>query len=95
MEKDIIILGNINITSLIKASNQFKKGLIKAESEQERGGVVQRFELTFELVWKILKKILAFKGININSPRETFREAAKQKFIQDPLVWFEFIKKEI
>ena len=93
MEKDIIIFGDINITSLIKATNQFKKGLDKAESALEKDGVIQRFEFTFELIWKTLKRILAFKGININSPREVFREAAKQKIIEDPLVWFEFIKK--
>ena len=95
MKEEIIILENINITPLIKATKQFKKGLdrVDIENELERDGVIQRFEFTFELVWKTLKKILAFKGVDVNSPRDAFREAAKQQLIEDPLIWFEFIKK--
>ena len=83
MEKETIILGEIGITSLIKAQEQLKKGLASASSDLERDGVIQRFEFTYELVWKIVKKILAHQGINVNSPRETFREAAKLKLIDN------------
>ena len=93
MKEEIIVLQNINITPLIKAVKQFKKGLTQVKDQLDRDGVIQRFEFTFELIWKTLKRILAFKGINVNSPRDVFRESAKQKLINDPLVWFEFIKK--
>jgi nucleotidyltransferase substrate binding protein (TIGR01987 family) len=93
MENDVIICENINITTLIKATKSFKEGIKGAHSELERDGVIQRFEFTYELVWKTLKKILKFKGLDVNSPRDVFREAAKFYFIDDPLVWFEFIKK--
>lgn len=93
MTKEVVILGNINITALIKAVKAFKKGFAKAKTELERDGVIQRFEFTYELAWKTLKRILAFKGLDINNPRDVFREAAKQKLIDDPLVWFEFLRK--
>jgi len=88
-----IILGEINITHLLNAHEALKNGLIHAKTELEQDGVIQRFEFTYELVWKTIKRILAFKGIIINNPRDVFREAAKQKLINDPKVWFEFIRK--
>lgn len=90
---EFIIFETINIYPLLKAYESFKKGLKEVSSELERDGAIQRFEFTYELTWKILKKILSFKGIDANSPRDVFREAAKQKLIDDPLVWFEFLKK--
>ena len=93
MEDEITILENINITSLIKAYETFKKGFLIVKTELERDGAIQRFEFTFELAWKTMKRILAFKGINVNSPRDVFREAAKQKLIDDPVIWFDFLKK--
>ena len=82
---EFIIFETINISPLLKAYKSFKKGLEKVSSELERDGVIQRFEFTYELTWKILKKILSFKGINANNPRDVFREAAKQGLIDDPL----------
>jgi nucleotidyltransferase substrate binding protein (TIGR01987 family) len=93
MNKEIEILGGIIITPLIKAKNAFDQALVEAKSELERDGAIQRFEFTFELTWKILKKVLAFNGIEANNPRDVFREAAKQGLILDPVIWFEFIRK--
>lgn len=93
MEKDVIILGNLVITPLIKAQKTFEQALKQANSELERDGAIQRFGYTYELVWKTLKRILSFKGVDVNSPRDVFREAAKQKLIDDPMIWFTFIKQ--
>lgn len=78
---------------LLKAAKVFSEGLAEASSDLQRDGVIQRFEFTFELAWKTLKRVLALKGIEANSPRDVFREAARQKLIDDPLVWFDFIQK--
>ncbi len=93
MEDEIIVLGNINITSLVKAFQTFKQGFALVKTELERDGAIQRFEFTFELSWKTMKRILSFKGIEVNSPRDVFREAAKQKLIDDPVIWFDFLNK--
>lgn len=90
---DVIILNSINITSLVKAHRALQRGLQEVQNELERDGVIQRFECTYEQVWKTLQKVLAFKGIVANNPRDVFRQAAKQEIIDDPLVWFEFITK--
>lgn len=93
MEKNVVILGEIDITALIKAQRTFELALTQVKSELERDGAIQRFEYTYELVWKTLKRILAFKGVDVNNPRDVFREAAKQKLIEDPVVWFTFLKQ--
>lgn len=93
MADNKIILGEINIAPLLNAHEALKNGLKDAKSELEQDGVIQRFEFTYELAWKTIKRILAFKGIDASSPRDVFREAAKQKLISDPKVWFEFIRK--
>ena len=91
--ENFIILDDINVTPLLKAHDTFKHGLKIAHSQLERDGVIQRFEYTLELSWKLLRKILKFKGIEVNSPRDTFRESAAIGLIQDPEVWFDFLQK--
>lgn len=65
----------------------------KAKSLAIRDGAIQRFEYTCELVWKTLKEHIESLGQNArNNPKDTFRVAADQELIEDPQVWFEFLK---
>jgi len=51
-------------------------------NELERNGLVQRFEFTLDLSWKVMKDFLAYKGFNFKpSPKDTFRQAQQSKFI--------------
>ena len=94
MVEDITIFnGKLVITPLIKAQRALNEAIKEADTKLERDGAIQRFEFTYELLWKTLKKILSFKGININNPRDVFRAAAKEGLIEDPKFWFEAIKK--
>lgn len=87
------ILGEIDIDSLLKAQVFLDFALKEAESELEKAGAIQAFEMAYELAWKTMKRVLAFRGIEVASPREVFRLAAQEKWIVDPEVWFEFIVK--
>lgn len=89
---EITILGTIVITPLLNARAKLQEAIETAQNQLERDGAIQRFEFTYELIWKTLKKVLATKGVDVNSPRDVFREAAKQGLTTEPLVWFEFIK---
>jgi nucleotidyltransferase substrate binding protein (TIGR01987 family) len=40
-----------------------------------------------------MKRILEKRGIDVQSPRETFREAARNRLIQNPENWFLFLEK--
>ena len=58
-------------------------------------GIIQRFEFTYELSWKLMKAYLRHLGIEANNPRDTFRESLKQHLIleKDAHRWFDMIDK--
>ena len=62
------------------------------ETEQEKAGAIQAFEYCFELSWKIMKRLLQVRGRIANSPKETFRMAALENFIDDPELWYDFLE---
>lgn len=47
----------------------------------EQAGLVQMFEFTFELAWKVLKDILFVEGIVSNSPRDSIRRAFETGYL--------------
>ena len=89
---EFIIEGDIDISPLISAYEQFHEALQIAKSDLEKAGTIQYFEFTYELAWKTLKRILVDRGKSVNSPKPVFREASLEKLIDDPEVWFEFIE---
>lgn len=54
-------------------------------SDIELAGLVQTFEFTFELAWKTLKDLFAYQGIEIDNPRETFKQAFREGLLADQL----------
>ena len=51
-------------------------------NELERNGLIQRFEFTLDLSWKVMKDYLEEKGFAFKaSPKDTFRLAQQGKFI--------------
>lgn len=58
-------------------------------SDTERAGIIQFFELAFELSWKTLKDFLEAEGFQTTSPRETLKQAFQSAYIQDGHVWME------
>ena len=65
------------------AFNKLKQGVIQAKDELEKDGVIQRFEFTFELLWKTLKIFLSYEGIECKTPRGCLREAFRIDLIED------------
>ncbi|HBK33367.1 HI0074 family nucleotidyltransferase substrate-binding subunit [Limibacterium fermenti] len=58
-------------------------------NELERNGLLQRFEFTIELAWKVTKDFLEEKGFTFKpSPKDTFRQAQEAKYIDyaQPLI---------
>jgi nucleotidyltransferase substrate binding protein (TIGR01987 family) len=93
IDETSIVLGSIDITPLLKAQKKFDNFRQNLSTEQEKAGAVQAFEYCFELCWKTLKRVLEVKAISVYSPRDAFREGARNGYIADPLIWFDFILK--
>lgn len=61
-----------------------------------RTGVIGQFNLTFELAWKALQKILRLHGAETagsGSPREILQLGYKMGFVSDSAVWLSMLKK--
>lgn len=51
-------------------------------NELERNGLIQRFEFTLDLAWKVLKDFLEEKGFSFKpSPKDTLRLAQESRYI--------------
>lgn len=87
------ILADVDIKPFLKAFRTFQRFLAHSNTDQEKSGTIKSFEFCYELVWKVMKKVLLKKGLETASPRDTFRVAAANQLIDDIDVWFEFIEK--
>ncbi|WP_342774217.1 nucleotidyltransferase substrate binding protein [Aquibacillus sediminis] len=52
-------------------------------TELERAGIIQFFETTFELAWKVLKDYLEAEGYVAKSPRDSIKQAFQAEIIED------------
>jgi nucleotidyltransferase substrate binding protein (TIGR01987 family) len=58
-------------------------------TDLERAGIIQFFEMTFELAWKVLKDYLEAEGYVVKSPRETIKQAFQMGVIDNGHVWMD------
>ncbi len=61
-------------------------------SEAERAGLIQFFEMSFELAWKVLKDYLEAEGYTVVSPRDAIKQAFQAGFLDDGKVWLEALQ---
>ena len=80
------------IEKLNKAFLKLREGIESASTELEKDGVIQRLEFTFELLWKTLKIILEYKGIEVRSPRSAIKEAFKAGLIEDDEILLDMLE---
>lgn len=61
----------------------------------EADGLIQRFEFTFELAWKLMKSYAEFQGTDkeIMGSRDAIRWAFENKIINDSGIWMEMVKR--
>ena len=67
---------------------RFKETLKQEKSDINRDSAIKRFELTFDLAWKLIKTFLEEeKGIVCASPKACFREAYRQGLVEYDDFW--------
>ncbi|MBU1171424.1 MAG: nucleotidyltransferase substrate binding protein [Proteobacteria bacterium] len=63
-------------------------------TDLEKQGLIQGFEFTHELAWKVLKDYLEYEGIHgLIGSRSVVREAFKQGLVTDGEAWMDMIDK--
>jgi nucleotidyltransferase substrate binding protein (TIGR01987 family) len=80
------------INDYLKAVVQLEKAVLHPKDEFVRDSVIQRFEFTHELAWKMLRLRLENEGILVKTPRETMQEALQAGFIADGNLWSDLQK---
>lgn len=73
----------------------FEKSFLKLQdaldivepSDIEKAGIIQYFEISFELSWKLMKDYLFYLGYDVNSPRESIKRAFSIGLIDDGEEW--------
>lgn len=81
----------LNLTALNQAIASLAVVLSEPENEFVRDAAIQRFEYTFELAWKMIKRHLDWMGESDTaalSRKDLFRQAARIGLISDPEAWF-------
>lgn len=63
--------------------------LIENPSEAERAGLIQFYEMAFELAWKTMKDFLEEQGYEIKSPRQAIKQAYQSELINEGHTWIE------
>ena len=89
-------MNSLNLEPLEKAIEQLKSGLHQShanpDNELLRDGVIQRFEYTMDLSWKMiqryLKHIAQVEESAIRTKKDLFREAGRLGLITNVEAWF-------
>ena len=85
-----------NLRSLIADLEDAQRRLLETQKFPDdlihNESALQRFEFTFELVWKTMQIALRFKGETSKGPRDSIRAVAQYDLIDDPQVWFMYLE---
>ena len=65
---------------------------IDSPSEAEKGGIIQFYEVCFELSWKIIKDYLESEGYIVKSPKESIKQAFQNEIIDNGEIWIEALQ---
>jgi len=77
-----------------KASMQLTEFVEKEELNKfEVQGLIQCFEYTFELAWKMMKDYLEQEGFIVKSPRNAIQIAFQTQLITDGHAWIDALEK--
>lgn len=89
----------LDLSSFEKALASLQRALRRSEAEpadeELRDACIQRFEFTFELAWKMLKRRLELDlpstaELDSLSYRGLMRVAPEQGLVADPRAWFDY-----
>jgi len=80
---------------LSNAAARLREAAAQPETDLVRDAVIQRFEFTFELVWKSLKLYLERQGLDCGGPRSTLKKAFAEGLInsqEEADVWLQMLE---
>ncbi len=82
----------LSVKKLENAVKSLKEAVSIAQTDLEKDGTIQRFEFTVELLWKTLKTILLYNGVECNNPRTCIKEAFRNRIIEDDEILLDMLE---
>jgi nucleotidyltransferase substrate binding protein (TIGR01987 family) len=67
-----------------ESASRLAEAVAQPETELIRDATIQRFEFTFEVIWKTLKLYLERQGHECGGPRPTLKKAFTENLIATP-----------
>jgi nucleotidyltransferase substrate binding protein (TIGR01987 family) len=92
----------LDLSSLEKAVNSLNRALVRSvaspEDEELRDACIQRFEYTFELSWKMLKRqleeeVASPSEVDSYSFKQLVRTGGERGLVTDVVDWFDYREK--
>lgn len=84
----------LDLSPLKKALTSLEAALAEPKTEFIRDSAIQRFEYTYELAWKMLKRQLerdeGSESVDHLGRKDLYRLAAEKGLIADVEAWFQF-----
>jgi len=80
------------LEDLKRASARLKEILLLEPTQPHQDGTIQRFEFTFELCWKLMQELCAYRGKQTFGPTASIKTAAEVEIIIDPQSWLKFLE---
>jgi nucleotidyltransferase substrate binding protein (TIGR01987 family) len=83
---------DMHLETLEQALALLEEVLAEPFSALVRDAAIHRFEYTFELSWKLLRRIAQVEGQKAESPWQAIRAAAEAGLLQNVDLWFEMVE---
>lgn len=81
-----------HFSNLKRAYANLEKVLNMPYDEIVRDSIIKRFELVFELLWKLIKKLAAEENLECYSPKSCFKIAYQMKLIEDEEIFLDMLE---
>lgn len=80
------------LTSFGDAIERMEEALSLPANSVVRDSSIKRFELCFELSWRVIQSFLRDRGLDCRSPRDCFREAFSYGVLAEEEVWVQMLQ---
>lgn len=89
----------MKVDNLVYALNKLETAFTKLQQaagrvvdDLDRDGVIQRFEFTFELLWKTAKIFLEYEGFRCAGPRSCIKEGVRREILSEGEVLLDMLE---
>ncbi len=71
---------------------KWREALDQPKNEYHRDAAILRFELVYEVAWKLIQLLAQKEGYDAESPRQAFQQAFTLGWTSDEVIWSDIIE---